>query len=219
MNSPTIIIPPNPETESLVISLNSMDRLKTQEIITRNLMLTDLTSVIEDLVVPALDQIGVMWEKSEVALSQVYMAGVIMEEIIGSLLGKTTDIEGRSSLIAIAVLEDYHMLGERIVSSLLHAAGYSPTRYGRVEKEELIRRVRAEKIQILLISALMLPSALKVKEVSAALKSDTLVKIIVGGAPFRLDEHLWEEVGADSCCNSASDAIRAVRMFMQESQA
>ncbi|MDZ7777050.1 MAG: hypothetical protein U5L09_16260 [Bacteroidales bacterium] len=53
--------------------------------------------------------------------------------------------------------------------------------------------VHKEKIKILLLSVLMLPSALHVKDLKQKLNG-TGVKIVVGGAPFRFDENLWKEV-------------------------
>jgi monomethylamine corrinoid protein len=59
----------------------------------------------------------------------------------------------------------------------------------------------------------MLPSALHIKELKARL-SDTDVKIVVGGAPFRFDEELWKEVGADSFGRDSSEAIEIVTNLM-----
>lgn len=37
------------------------------------------------------------------------------------------------------------------------------------------------------------------------------VKIIVGGAPFRMDELLWENVGADAFGKTSADAVTALQ--------
>jgi len=56
----------------------------------------------------------------------------------------------------------------------------------------------------------MLPSALKIKEVTTSLAGKG-VKVIVGGAPFRQNPDLGTEVGADRVCLTASDAVTAIR--------
>lgn len=56
----------------------------------------------------------------------------------------------------------------------------------------------------------MLASALKIREVTSRLSGDG-VKVIVGGAPFRIDPELGKEVGADRVCFTASDAVKAIR--------
>jgi methanogenic corrinoid protein MtbC1 len=88
--------------------------------------------------------------------------------------------------LGIAVLEDYHLLGKRIVYSILRASGFAVRDYGRRTVEELVRLVQADEIEIPLISTLMLPSALRVKELRKQLSAaDLPFKIVVGGAPFR----------------------------------
>ena len=117
--------------------------------------------------------------------------------------------------MAICVLSDHHKLGKIIVYSLLRASGFDLFDYGTMEVDDLIERVKKDKIEILLISTLMLPSALKVKKVKEKLIDDNLdVKIIVGGAPFRFDDKLWQEVGADAMCQTASEAVTVIHAAM-----
>jgi methanogenic corrinoid protein MtbC1 len=74
-----------------------------------------------------------------------------------------------------------------------------------------VHKVVDDGIEILLISTLMLSSALRVAEVRESIeKAGCRVKIIVGGAPFRFDENLWREVGADAMCRNASDVIATI---------
>jgi methanogenic corrinoid protein MtbC1 len=62
----------------------------------------------------------------------------------------------------------------------------------------------------------MLPSAWQVKDVKEKLDaSGSTVKIVVGGAPFRLDQQLWKRVGADAVGYTASDAIGIVRSIVK----
>ncbi|MBF0192844.1 MAG: cobalamin-dependent protein [Magnetococcales bacterium] len=118
---------------------------------------------------------------------------------------------------AIAVLNDYHLLGKRIVHAMLRASGIPIHDYGRMTVDELVARVIADRVEILLISTLMLPSALQVKTLRTALTDHNLkVRIAVGGAPFLFDDTLWQEVGADAMGRNAADAIRITRQWMGE---
>ena len=106
-----------------------------------------------------------------------------------------------------------------MVVSALRAAGFDLVDLGHTDVDALVRSVQKECVKVLLISTLMLPSALKVKEVRARLDAaGLLVKIVVGGAPFRFDPQLWREVGADACGQSASEAITIVRSLLQADQ-
>ena len=110
--------------------------------------------------------------------------------------------------MAIAALEDSHALGKRLVRSALLAAGYSVKDYGHgIGADALAARVVREQIDILLISTLMLRSALQIGRVVSALrKTRPQTKILVGGAPFLFDAQLWRETGADAVGRNASEA-------------
>lgn len=174
---------------------------------------------IEELVAPALEALGAEWEQGACALSQVYMGGRVCEQIIDALLppratGPDPAVRPR---IGIAVIADHHMLGKRIVSSVLRAGGWSLRDYGRGTAESLAARALADELDILLVSALMLPSALEVKRLTAALATSTpRVRVAVGGAPFVFDDQLWVEVGADAFGRNAADALAIVRRLAME---
>lgn len=172
---------------------------------------------IEALVVPALDTIGRKWEDGEVALTQVYMAGRICEDLVEEMLPLNDENRFSKPKTAIATLEDYHTLGKRIVLSTLRASGFDLMNYGRVSVDQLVKNVINDQIRILLISVLMLPSAIRVKDVRKLLDEKQYpVRIIVGGAPFRFDPHLWQEVGADASGLSASETVGILNRLYDE---
>jgi methanogenic corrinoid protein MtbC1 len=195
--------------DNLTSALITLDRLTVRDMLSPVDKSLHREDAIDILIVPALEEIGRRWEKGDLALSQVYMAGVLIEEMITTLFPEEESTR-KQSRIGIVVLEDYHMLGERIVAAHLTGAGYAPIRYGRKEVTEVLALIKKDNIRYLLVSTLMLPSALKIKELTAAVSDDD-VKIIVGGAPFRLDPELGDEVGADRVCLTASDAVTAIR--------
>ena len=86
---------------------------------------------------------------------------------------------------------------------------------GGLEPAEVVRRVEEDGVAVLLISTLMLPSALKVLEVSEGMrKLANPPSLVVGGAPFLFDEELWRRVGADAVGRSASDAVSIVARLL-----
>ncbi|MEO5348696.1 MAG: cobalamin-dependent protein [Magnetococcus sp. YQC-3] len=173
--------------------------------------------MVEALLVPTLEAIGYAWEEGEVALSQIYMSGRLCEKLVEALpVSSVHAQESSPPRQAIAVLNDYHLLGKRIVYSMLRASGIPLHDYGRVTTQELVERVISDGVTLLLISTLMLPSALQVRDVRNAFDSRNVkVHIVVGGAPFLFDHALWQEVGADAMGRNASDAIRITRQWME----
>lgn len=193
-------------------ALLSLDRLAARRLIAEAAGRMTPVEVVDNIIVPVLTGIGRGWEQGDTALTQVYMSGRICEELVDGLLPPGDPARKDQPAMAIAVLDDYHMLGKRIVYSVLRAGGFELKDYGRVTAEELIHRARADSISVVLISTLMLNSALRVRDVVEGLKAERLqAKVIVGGAPFVFDPRLWHDVGADAMGRSASDAAGIIR--------
>ncbi len=195
-------------------ALLTLDRLRARSVLVSAPDAMTAIQVADRVAGPALERIGAGWEEGRVALSQVYMSGRICEELIAEILPPDSPDRRDRPKMAIAVLQDHHLLGKRIVYSALRAAGYEISDYGRVDVFDLVERIRADGVRILLISTLMLNSALRIKEVRRRLdQAGAEVKIIVGGAPFRFDTYLWRDVGADAMGYTATDAITLINQI------
>jgi len=198
-------------------ALLAVDRVAARRIFLSGGSGADPVSTVEKLIVPVLDRIGKGWEEGQVSLCQVYMAGRLCEAMVNEVLPPSDAARRSQPPIAAAVLEDYHLLGLRVVCSALRAAGFFVHDFGRAGLEELVARVRAERIAVLLLSELMLPAALRVKDLIHRLRDQgSTTRVIVGGAPFRLDRALALEVGADATGESASDAVHLAHALLGE---
>jgi len=196
-------------------ALVSLDRLEAMDILLSAGDGWSPIRIVENIVVPALEHIGTGWERGTIALSQVYMSGRICEEIVEEILPEDAPGRKYQPKMAIAVFQDYHLLGKRIVHAALRASGYGLKDYGRVDSEGLVEKSIKDGIEVLLLSTLMLPAALKVKEVRDTLKGQQRnIQIVVGGAPFRLDGQLWKDVGADAMGKTAGDAVDFINRIM-----
>jgi len=203
--------------EQFAQALLSLDRLEAKRLVTAAADQMSPMELVDNVIVSALTRIGKDWERGETALSQVYMSGRICEELVDALLPPGDPLRQDQPPMAIAVLDDYHLLGKRVVYSVLRAGGFDLKDYGRVTVDEAVSRVQADRIRVLLISTLMLNSALHVRDVVAGLKTSRLnVKVVVGGAPFNFDARLWSDVNADAMGRSASDVTGIIRTIMGE---
>ena len=208
----------SPLLEEMENALLAVDRVKAGRLVKESCKNSSPFTCLETLVVPALEEVGRRWEQGDVALSQVYMSGRICEEIVDTMLPQGDSRRVDQPKMAIAVLEDHHTLGKRIVLSVLRAGGYELADYGHgITADELVRRVTGDRVRILLISTLMLPAALHAKEAIAQIKKDLPgTKVIVGGAPFNFDPQLWKEIGADAFGRTASDTLHLVQQMATE---
>ena len=175
-------------------------------------------AVLEHLTIAALERIGTGWETGRLSLAQVYMSGIICEELMDTFVATQSGERKQRPRMAIAVLQDHHALGKRIVSSVLRASGYDVLDFGcGLSVEQIVEKTVQQPIDVLLISTLMLPSALQVKDVVAALRQrENSTKVIVGGAPFRMDNDLWRRVDADAHGRTATDVIPIIEALLEK---
>lgn len=207
------------EHDSLEQALLALDRVRAARIIDAAAASVDPLVVVEDLIRPALERIGERWEAGHYALSQVYMSGRICEEMLDRLLAESGPSPRpaparRAPRLAITVLDDYHMLGKQIVRTVVRASGYPISDLGRTDVEALVDRVAADRVEVLLVSTLMLPAALRVAELTKRLRVYCPgTRIIVGGAPYRVDDQLWRDVGADAVGAHAGEVVGIIEQL------
>ncbi len=202
--------------DELERSLLLLDKDASEKVLNEASKQGSAIEIANQIIAPTLKKIGDDWEEGSLALSQVYMSGVICEELIDKILPPNHPVRIHQPKMAIGVFEDFHLLGKRIVFSSLRASGFELTDLGGgLTIDGLVEIIKKEKIEIMLLSVLMLPAALHIKDLKQRL-GDTNVKIIVGGAPFRFDEELWKEVGADGFGKDSSEAIQVVTKLVEE---
>lgn len=202
------------EFESALLEIN---RIKAADIFNKCFQEKNSFAILEKMAINTLERIGEGWERGDISLSQVYMSSIICEELIERYLPKFQVELKNTPKIAIGVLRDQHSLGKRIVYSIIRTGGFEVVDLGQgLSVDDLVKKTIDNGIEILLISTLMLPSALKVKEVKEKLISQgATTKIIAGGAPFRLDSNLWKSVGADADGKNASTIIKTIEILLK----
>ncbi len=200
------------EANPLTPLLLSLSKVQVREQLARLRDGCSSVELIDGYIVPALEEIGNLWSAGELALSQVYMSGRICEELVEDILPAEAAEWKEKPRIAVTVFEDYHFLGKQILCSVLQAAGYRPLDYHRTSEDPLVSRVKEDGIEVLLVSVLMLSSALRMKGVCRKLEGSG-VRIMVGGAPFRFDRNLYREIGADRMGMHAADAVSFLKEY------
>lgn len=198
--------------ERLERAFLAVDRAAAREVLTGAVRVLGAPATLETVLVPALDRLGDRWSRGEASLSQVYMAGRYAEELSGELLPR--EAPALDALrVGVAVLEDQHLLGKRMVAAHLRAAGLAPIDLGNgLAPAALSARAVEARIEILMVSTLMLRAALAVEQLVAFLRqAGSTARVVVGGAPFRMDPGLWKSTGADAFGATAADAPRLAR--------
>jgi 5-methyltetrahydrofolate--homocysteine methyltransferase len=163
-------------------------------------------------------KVGDRYENCEYFLSELFVAGDIMETAL-SLLAPTLKAEGggRGTIVIGTVRGDVHDLGKAIVAIMFRAAGYHVVDLGvDVPADQFVDAVAKEKPVILALSALLTSTMQQMRRVIAELRNARLTpqpKIIIGGRP--VTQRFAEDIGADAYGKTAIDAVRWVQRVTQ----
>lgn len=196
--------------DEFVEALLSLDRRAARGLLKQATAEDETVRVLEGLVTPAMERIGDMWERGDVALTQVYVSGRMCQKLIQAMMPESGTLREGQPRLAIGVLSDAHSLGKQLVLFSLGSAGYRARDLGaQCTTEDMVNACVDDRIDILIVSVLMLRAALAVADLKQALAvAAPETKLVVGGAPFRFDAQLWREVGADRYGHNASDITR-----------
>lgn len=168
------------------------------------------------ILMPTLDGMGERWEIGQASLAEIYIAGRISNAVLAKHV-VPRDMPSRDAPVAVASLDDYHVLGKNLVLAALRAADLPVRDLGTTDARSLADLARDDGFGLVLVSTLMLRSALHVKDLMRFLKVDgTPTRVIVGGAPFRIDPDLWSLVGAHGMGTNASAAVAITTSWLKE---
>ena len=174
--------------------------------------------VINQLLIPALDRVGELYEKQEIFLPQLINAAnaacggfdVIKERIAKS----GADSVSKGKIVLATVFGDIHDIGKNIVRVVLENYGYTVIDLGRdVPAETIVETVIREDVKLVGLSALMTTTVKSMADTIAAIrKSGHDCKIMVGGAVLTPD--YAAEIGADYYAKDAKQSADIARMVL-----
>lgn len=166
--------------------------------------------VIDNYVIPALDEVGKGFEAKTIFLPQLLMsaeaASAAFEEVRARL--NPSDNSKRVKVVIATVKGDIHDIGKNIVATLLRNYGFTVYDLGRdVPPEKVLAEVRRTGAEIVGLSALMTTTVPNMKVTVELIKRECpSVKTVVGGAV--LNEEYAAMIGADKYCRDAMETVR-----------
>lgn len=167
-----------------------------------------LTLINEELI-PALDEVGQGFEKGTLFLPQLLMSAEAAKAAFGVVKESMADVEQdvKGRIILATVKGDIHDIGKNIVKVMLENYGFDVIDLGRdVDPEIIVETAIKENIRLVGLSALMTTTVVNMEETIRQLrekKPDTL--ICVGGAVMNQD--YADEIGADAYCKDAMATV------------
>jgi 5-methyltetrahydrofolate--homocysteine methyltransferase len=155
-------------------------------------------------------EVGNLFEKGEIFISELILCGEIMKEVMDDLEPQlaTGDREYRGTVVIGTVKGDIHDLGKNIVVMLLRGAGYKVVDLGvDVAPEKFVQSARETQTPLVAMSMLLTSCMGSMKECVQAVKQSGLnAKVLIGG-PI-IDDKVMEFSGADYGSSIASDAAK-----------
>jgi len=168
--------------------------------------------------VPAMDEVGRLFEAEEYFVPELLLAGRAMRSAL-DLLRPLMTASGQklaTRVVIGTVKGDLHDIGKNIVGSMLEGSGFEVIDLGTdVSPEKFVDAVVEKKPQVVCMSALLTVTMPAMKTTIDALTNAgvrTQVKVLIGGAPVTMQ--YAKEIGADGYSESASGAVGLVRNLL-----
>ena len=180
------------------------------------LMEMEPLAVINEQIIPALNEIGAAFEQKKAYLPQLLMsaeaANAAFEQVKEKLPAAASS--GHSVLLA-TVQGDIHDIGKNIVRVMLESYGFTVYDLGRdVSPETIVQAALERDCKLVGLSALMTTTVPAMAETIQALrKADPSIKVMVGGAV--LTEEYAAMIHADHYAADAIGAVRIAEKFYQ----
>jgi len=174
-----------------------------------------LAQVSVQMVQPALYQVGHLWQKSQITVSQEHLATAISQNILASAYTRASFAPpvGKSAMFA-CVEGNYHCVGLQMLADSFETYGWDVFNLGRnLPMMDLVGQVDAQRPDLLGLS-IMLPHHAAVARITIeALRAEmgtACPTIWVGGLPTVTTHELWQATGADGW---AADALHALEQL------
>lgn len=174
-------------------------------------------AAIEEHLIPAINEVGVLFDQKKYFLPQLIASAEAMELAISHiepLLPKKDSGEDAVTIVVATVEGDIHDIGKNLVVLMLKNYGYRVIDLGKdVPKEEIIDTAIRENASIIGLSALMTTTMMRMKDVVEYAKEKGVnAKIIIGGAV--ITQSFADEIGADGYSKDAAEACRLVEQLL-----
>ncbi|GHV35359.1 homocysteine S-methyltransferase [Synergistales bacterium] len=179
---------------------------------------TDPTTIINKGVVPALAEVGRLYDSGRYFLPQLLSAAGAAQRVCDAELARISDAGAsidKGTIVLATVEGDLHDLGKNVVATMLRSNGYTVVDLGKnVPYAEIEKTAREKNAKVIGLSALMTSTMIRMEEDVAAIKTALpKVKVIVGGAS--VSDDYSQRIGADGYSPDAVNAVKLVAGLLE----
>jgi methanogenic corrinoid protein MtbC1 len=176
------------------------------------------TVLLFEAMIPALEEVGRLFESGEVFLPEMLVAARAMQAVMELIRPLIVDagVETLGRFVMGTVAGDIHDVGKKLVVVMLEGAGFEVVDLGiNVPGERFVEAIRELQPDVVGMSAFLTTTvpelARNIRLIEEAGLRDQ-VRIVIGGAP--VNQLTVDESGADGYAPDASSAVRLTKSLI-----
>jgi methanogenic corrinoid protein MtbC1 len=163
--------------------------------------------VLLDLVGPAQERIGLLWQIGTWSVAREHAATLINDRVVSAVTRPGSGYGGRGHVVLSCLAGEWHALSARLVGEILRCNGWRVTFLGAsVPSTQLVSYVQDQGPEVVALSCTMtmhLPGAHRT--ITAAQRSGT--RVLAGGPGFGPDGRWARKLGVDGFAATAAAAV------------
>ncbi|MGN1139358.1 MAG: dihydropteroate synthase, partial [Ruminococcus sp.] len=223
-----VVEKPKQANSEITLSYAIMNGLKSEAstLTEKALENTDPMELVNSELIPALDKVGMDFEKGKIFLPQLIQSANVAQvcfEVIKKHLSNSNNAPvSKGKIILATVKGDIHDIGKNIVKVLLDNYGYTVVDLGRdVDPQEVVDTAIKQDIKMIGLSALMTTTLKSMEDTIALVRNTKELQypdgsskcvIFVGGAV--LTEDYAMKIGADYYCKDAKESVDTAKKVL-----
>lgn len=175
--------------------------------------------IVNEYLIPALDEVGEKYEKGILFLPQLIQAAETVKNSFAVLKVEISKNNhqaiSKGKIIVATVKGDIHDIGKNIVKVILENYGYEMIDLGKdVPVETVVSEAKKHDVKLIGLSALMTTTLRSMEDTIKALKDDGYCgKVFVGGAV--LTPEYAEQIGADFYAKDAKESVEIAKQVLR----
>ena len=174
-------------------------------------------SLVNDVLIPAITQVGELYERREYFLPQLIRSAETMQKAfarLAPLLEKAGSSLKQPVVVMATVEGDIHDIGKNIVSLLLGNHGFKVIDAGKdVPAAKIVACAKEHGASLIGLSALMTTTMVRMADTIKLIREENLpIDVLVGGAA--VTREFADSIGASAYCDDAVATVAAARALL-----
>lgn len=197
---------------SYLLALLEGDRSRASRLILDALPDTSLPELYLQVLLPAQQEVGRMWQADEINVAEEHFATSTTKMVLAQLRSRAAlHAQNGKTLLAAAVTGNQHDVGLQMVADVFEMAGWRVIQLGPdMPIPDLVQAVESYQPDLLALSVSLHPQLVTLAETIRAVRSGPHgagVKILVGGRALADAPDLARQLGADGYATDLNTAV------------